>query len=96
VQFLVDIRVRLPEGLGDESRTALVAAELARGRELRAAGLIEQIWRVAGARRNVGIWRAKDGDALHEAIASLPLFDWMSVRVTALAVHPIEQESDRA
>ena len=91
MDFLVEIQVRLPDHLGEARRTALLAAELEHGRELRLAGVIQHIWRVPGARRNIGIWRTPDAGALHEAIASLPLFEWMAVDVTPLAPHPADQ-----
>jgi muconolactone D-isomerase len=71
-------------------RDELLAAEAARGRELRDAGTILRIWRIPGRTANAGIWSAPDATALHDALTSLPLFAWMSVQVTPLAVHPLE------
>jgi muconolactone D-isomerase len=88
VKFLVEIQVELPPTLADEERRQVLDAELQRGRELLASGTIVSIWRVPGARRNVGIWEAEDATALHEALASLPLFNWLRVQVTPLAEHP--------
>lgn len=86
MEFLVRIKVNLPP---DEERKAeLVAAEASRARELADAGTIERLWRIPGAWANVGIWRAADASALHEAISSLPLYPWLKVRVTPLARHP--------
>lgn len=50
-----------------------------------------RIWRIPGKVANVGIWDAPDASALHEALSSLPLFPWMSIEVTALATHHLEQ-----
>jgi len=97
MRFLVEITVDLPAELRDprsDRRAELLAAELARGIELRRAGTIESIWRVPGELRNVGVWNTADATALHEALASLPLATWMRVAVTALADHPIELEVD--
>ena len=44
------------------SASALRAAELERGRELRQAGSIEAIWRIPGGLRNVGIWQRRGRD----------------------------------
>ncbi len=88
--YLVDIRVHLPQGMSDEERSAILREEVLRGRELRAAGAIQRIWRVPGALRNVGIWRADDATALHESLASLPLIRFLDVSVTPLALHPVE------
>ena len=92
-EYLVDIKVRLPGDLPTDERRRLLAAELRRGKELRANQAIQRIWRVPGALRNVGIWSATDATELHEMISSLPLFPYMEVAVTPLAVHPIESES---
>jgi muconolactone D-isomerase len=89
VKFLVRIEVQLPGAMPDDERAELLAAELERGRELVEAGTIWAIWRVPGALRNVGIWEAPDATALHEAIASLPLYRWLSAEVTPLADHPL-------
>lgn len=89
MEFLVEIEVLLPPELPAREREQLLAAELARGRELVAAGTIAAIWRIPGAIRNVGVWEAADATALHAAIASLPLFPWLTAEVTALADHPL-------
>jgi muconolactone D-isomerase len=89
VKFLVRIEVRLPGEMPDDERQALLAAELKRGRELVEAGAIWAIWRVPGGLRNVGVWEAADATALHELIASLPLYRWLHADVTPLADHPL-------
>lgn len=88
MKFLVQIEVELPSTMPEDERRRILAAELERGRELLASGAIESIWRVPGGLRNVGIWDAQDATALHELLASLPLFKWLRVQVTALAEHP--------
>jgi muconolactone D-isomerase len=89
-EYLVEIHVHLPPDMSADQREGLLAAELRRGRELKAAGSILRIWRVAGATRNVGVWQTADATELHELISSLPLFPYMDVTVTALARHPVE------
>ena len=90
MDFLVRIRVDLPTTLDPDERRRLLAAELERGRELRAKGAIVGIWRVPGGLRNVGIWQAADATELHELISSLPAYPYISASVTPLAVHPVE------
>jgi muconolactone D-isomerase len=89
MQFLVQIQISLPPAMDGDMRAALLAAELARGRELVAAGAIVAIWRIPGGLRNVGVWEAADATELHELISSLPLANWLSADVTALAEHPL-------
>lgn len=98
MRFLVEITVDLPPALrdpGSEERSRLLAAELERGVELRRAGVIESIWRIPGALRNVGVWQVGDADELHEAIRSLPLAEHIRAAVTPLAEHPIEREVEK-
>jgi muconolactone D-isomerase len=91
VEFLVEIDVSLPPSLSAEDRQRLLAAELERGKALKAAGTIKAIWRIPGALRNVGIWEASDATELHELISSLPLFPYLSSTVIPLAQHPIDR-----
>lgn len=90
MQFLVQIESR-EQPPGDQSYLDdLAERERERGLELRRAGIIREIWRVAGRQANVGIWEAADATELHAAIASLPAFRWVDVHVTALARHPLD------
>jgi muconolactone D-isomerase len=86
-RFLVRIGVQLPSGMPADERTELLAREQARGRELKAAGTIQDMWRLPGRLANLGVWRAPSATALHEEIISLPVWPWASVEVTALADH---------
>ncbi len=90
MEFLVRIEIDLPADMDPERRAGLVEAEAARGRELREAGAIARIWRVPGRLANVGVWRAADATELHDAVSSLPLFNWMTVTVEPLATHYLE------
>ena len=90
MEFLVQIQVRFPPEMTPEQLADIVQRETVRGRELQEAGTIVRIWRVAGRRANVGIWKAETGDELHAAITSLPAFPWLELSVTPLATHPLE------
>jgi len=71
-----------------ESGDALLEKEAERARQLAAAGILRRLWRVPGRRANWGIWVAATTDELHAALASLPLFPYMSITVHPLATHP--------
>jgi muconolactone D-isomerase len=88
MEYLVHIEVRWPADGDPDQLARLTAAERDRAAELAAAGTIRRLWRVPGRRANWGVWEAPDATALHAAIASLPLFPWLSVEVHALAAHP--------
>ncbi|MGE0068570.1 MAG: muconolactone Delta-isomerase family protein [Solirubrobacterales bacterium] len=89
MEFLVEIDVAMPTHLPEDELAELLANERRQGREFLEQGRIKHIWRVPGAIRNVGVWEAADATELHEAIASLPFFPWMTNKVTPLARHPI-------
>lgn len=90
MEFLVEIQLTLPPRLAAEERSRLMEAEARRGRELADAGTIVRIWRVPGRTANVGLWEAPDATALHDAVASLPMFPYLRADVTPLATHPLE------
>ncbi len=90
MEFLVEIQVTVPPQMPEDERARLMEAEVRRGRELQQAGAIVRIWRIPGRTANVGIWSAPDATALHEAIASLPMFPYLRADVTPLAVHHLE------
>jgi muconolactone D-isomerase len=93
MEFLVHIEIRFPDGMPEERRQELAAAEARRGRELIEAGTLVRIWRLPGRRANISLYRAGDATELHAALASLPLWPHMRVRVEALATHPLEAGS---
>jgi muconolactone D-isomerase len=86
--WLVHMEVRLPADMPPERQAGLAAAEAERAAELATAGHLVRLWREPGRRANWGLWRAEDATALHAALASLPLWPWLDVEVTALAAHP--------
>ena len=90
MEFLIEIAVNLPPDLDPQKAKTLRDAEAARGVELHDAGVIQRTWRIPGRRAAVAIWAAADATALHDALASLPLFPWLDIRVTPLARHYLE------
>jgi muconolactone D-isomerase len=95
VEFLVEAEFRLPPDLDADTRQNLLADETRYGAARRVEGDLLRIWRVPGRSANVAIWRAADATALHEQLARLPLYPYMSITVRPLALHPLETP-DRA
>jgi len=91
MEFLVRFEVNQPESISSEERERLRSLERARAMELREQGVLKRLWRIPGRRAVVGLWESSDATALHEALASLPMFPWMDVTVEALATHPQEK-----
>lgn len=89
-EFLVQMQVNIPPDMPEHQRNELRAGEKQRGLQLRAEGTIMRIWRVPGRLANVGYWQAPDATVLHDKIASLPMFPWLDVHVTPLALHYLE------
>lgn len=94
MEFLVNIKVMLPDSLSEQQRGQLQADEAARAKELTAEGHLIRMWRVIGRRENWGLWRAKDGTEMHAVLSSLPMFPYLEVQVTPLARHPADPMSD--
>ena len=92
MEFLVRFEVNAPESMVPTERERLRTLERARANELREQGVLTRLWRVPGRRAVIGLWEAADATALHDALASLPMFPWMDVTVEPLAVHPQEQK----
>ena len=91
MEFLVRFEINAPESMTADERERLRVIERARAMELREQGILKRLWRVPGRRAVVGLWECSDATALHDALASLPMFPWMDVQVEALATHPQEQ-----
>lgn len=91
-EFLLDTRVEFPPDMPEQQRQDLLKEEYERARELVRDGTIRFIWRIPGGLHNVAVWAVEDATALHELMASLPLFPWITASVTPLARHPIEQD----
>lgn len=88
MEFLVHMEVAaLIEG-GNSAEKMLRDQEAVRGRELAEKGILLRLWRVPGRRENWGIWKADNCDELHNALASLPLFKYLTITVHPLASHP--------
>lgn len=92
MEFLVRFEATPPESMSAQERDHLKFQERARAGELRSAGTLKRLWRIPGRRGVVGLWEAADATALHDALASLPMFPWMQdTTVEPLAVHPQEK-----
>lgn len=92
--FHVEMDVSPPRDMAAADFDALKAAEKARFQELQRAGTWRHIWRVVGRYSNVSIFDVADNTALHDMLMSLPLFPFMTIRVTALCRHPSSLHDD--
>ena len=86
--FHVRMDVAIPHDLDPARRAEIVAREKAYARELQQAGTWRHIWRVVGEYANISIFSVDSNEELHELLSGLPLFPYMTIKVTPLAAHP--------
>lgn len=92
--FKVEMDVNIPLGFDPEVAARLKAEEKARFQEMQLAGTWRHIWRVVGQYANVSIFDVPSNAELHDILMSLPLYPFMTVRVTALCRHPSSAYED--
>jgi muconolactone D-isomerase len=91
MEFLLNIAVRFPPEMNDETRRRLLDEEHRAAEQLRERGDLVRIWRVpCTSTENWSVWRADDATHLHRIVSGLPLFPWMEITVHPLADHPLE------
>ena len=86
--YLVHMQVELPHTLNAADADALKAREKAYSQTLQHQGAWMYLWRVVGEYANFSVFDVPDHDSLHEVLSQLPLFPYMSLKVTPLAKHP--------
>ncbi|MBN9108190.1 MAG: muconolactone Delta-isomerase [Pseudonocardia sp.] len=86
--FHVTMDVDIPRDLDPAERTAIVAEEKAYSQDLQEQGKWKHLWRVVGQYSNVSVFDVGSTDELHDLLWGLPLFPYMTVRVTPLCPHP--------
>ena len=86
--FHVRMDVHIPHDLDPDVRAETVAREKAYSQELQRKGTWPHIWRIVGEYSNFSIFDVADNNELHDILSGLPLFPYMTIRVTPLATHP--------
>ncbi len=86
--FHVRMDVAIPHDLDPTRRAEIVAREKTYAQELQQAGTWRHIWRVVGEYANISIFNVDSNEELHELLSGLPLFPYMTIKVTPLAPHP--------
>lgn len=86
--FMVEMEVKVPVDFDPKKFETLKATEKARAEELQKSGKWRHLWRVAGLYSNVSIFDVESSAELHDIMMSLPLYPFMSIKVTALCQHP--------
>lgn len=86
--FAVTMDVAIPDDLDPAVRDETIAREKAYSQELQRGGEWVSIWRCVGQYSNLSIFDVEDNERLHEILWGLPLFRFMTIKVTPLATHP--------
>ena len=92
--FMVEMDLDVPYDVDRDMFDDLKALEKALSQELQQEGKWPHIWRVAGRYANVSIFDVADAGELHDIMMSLPLYPFMTVKVTALCRHPSDINQD--
>ena len=92
--FMVEMDVNIPLTVDPDEAAGLKAAEKSRFQELQAAGTWRHIWRKVGHYSNVSIFHVESNAQLHDICMSLPLYPFMTMKVTALCRHPSSLHGD--
>lgn len=86
--FLTQMEVSVPHDIDPSELARIKEAEKRRAQEIQRSGKWPHLWRVAGRYANVSVFDAESVEELHELLSSLPMFNFMDIKVTPLAQHP--------
>lgn len=92
--FQVEMDVNIPLDFDPEEAAAIKAREKAYSQGLQESGKWRHIWRVAGQYSNLSIFDVESSQELHDILMGLPLYPFMTMRVTALCRHPSSVRED--
>lgn len=94
--FMVEMDVNIPHDLDTATADRIKAEEKAYSQTLQASGVWRHIWRKAGLYSNVSIFDVESNAALHDLLIALPLYPFITMKVTPLCRHPSAiHEDDR-
>jgi muconolactone D-isomerase len=86
--FHARMDVHIPPDVDPQTRSEIIAREKDYSQQLQRAGKWPHIWRIAGEYANFSIFDVESNDELHAVLSGLPLFPYMDIQVTPLAIHP--------
>ncbi|BBC73307.1 muconolactone delta-isomerase [Altererythrobacter sp. B11] len=92
--FMVEMDVNIPLGFDRDEADRLKAAEKARFQEFQKVGTWRHIWRTVGQYANVSIFDVASNAELHDLLITLPLYPFMTMKITALCRHPSSLHED--
>ena len=91
MRFLLNIQVRMPGEWTQEQRTELARRETEAAVELMHRKVLRRTFRIVGQVANFSIWETPTPEELHAVLQSLPMYPFMTITVTPIIKHPVEQ-----
>jgi muconolactone D-isomerase len=91
MEFLVEFEVDVPAGTPETEVKDRERAEAVAATKLVDEGHLLRVWNrplSTGETNVLGLYRAESETELDGLLSALPLYDWMTVTVTALDRHP--------
>jgi muconolactone D-isomerase len=95
MRFFLSIRVQLPGEWTTEQRADLVRRETEAAVDLIHRGVLRRTFRVVGQLANASIWETDTPEELHAVLQSLPMYPFMTISVTPIIKHPVEEAYER-
>lgn len=92
--FMVEMDVNIPLDFDAAQADRIKAEEKVYFQSLQASGVWRHIWRKVGLYSNVSIFDVESNAALHDTLMGLPLYPFMTMKVTALCRHPSSVHDD--
>jgi len=86
--YVVEMDVNIPTTWSEEKIQEYITREKETSQRWQKSGKWVYLWRVAGKYSNISVIEAESPDELHEIISSLPLFPYMTIKVTSVCKHP--------
>lgn len=86
--YVVEMDVNIPETWSEEKLADYITRERETSQKWQSTGKWKHLWRVAGRFSNISVLEVEGPDELHQIISSLPLFPYMTIKVTSVCLHP--------
>lgn len=95
MRFMLNIQVKLPGEWGPEQRAEITRREIAVAVDLMHRGVMRRVFRIVGRTGSFAIWETESLEQLHELVQTLPMFPFMTIAVTPIIKHPVEEAYER-
>ena len=92
--FMVEMDVNILPGSDPAEAARIKVEEKAYFQKLQMAGTWRHIWRKVGLYANVSIFDVESNTALHDTLTALPLYPFMTMKITPLCRHPSSVHDD--